>query len=304
MSLVGYAYYKHKINQEKISSKASINYREIQRKKLQINNTDSSVLEFIEGGLSREKTDFARDLEKKLYCAGWKISRSVFHLIEISVSLGFVCFSYLWLTMPFVILSIFSGPIICRGILNFIVERKAKTFEVEFGQFIMSLVSLLKTGMTPIIAMENAGKALEENSPVRLEVESLIEALRNGMDEERALSRFGDTVYSPTIETFVQILLVGKKFGGSFADSLERLAALVRKRLAFKMEAKASVAQAKMSMWVVFGAFAFGLGLLFFVMDEFRQAISEGFGRTLFHFVIVVSIVALLMFQKIVKIRL
>lgn len=298
-------YIRYRINKERISAQASVNYKEIQRKRLQTNSdySDSTVLEFVEGGLARDKTDAARDLEKRLYCAGWNITRPVFHIIEVATSFFLVSFSYFLLSTPFVILSIFAGPLICRGILDFIVERKARAFEQDFSHFLMSMVSLLKTGMTPVVAMENAGKALDEGSPVRYEVESLIESLRNGLNEERAFSRFADTIYSSMIETFVQIMLVGKRFGGSLADSLERLAALVRKKQAFQMEAKASVAQARMSMWVVIGLFILGIGVLFGVLEEFRNSVKSGFGRSLLHFVICVNIVAAWLFSKITKIK-
>ncbi|MCS6893507.1 MAG: hypothetical protein NZO16_02925 [Deltaproteobacteria bacterium] len=209
------AYVRFKVNKERISAGVSTNYKKIQKSRLpNANLEDTNVLEFVEGGISRDKTDFARDLEKRLYCANWNIGRGVFHLIEVAISFGAVCFSYLFLSTPFVVFSFFIGPILCRGVLDFIVERKAKIFEQDFGQFIMSMVSLLKTGMTPVIAMESSAKALDDGSLVKAEVESLVESLRNGFNEERALSKFADTIYSPTVETFIQIMMVGKKVWG------------------------------------------------------------------------------------------
>ncbi len=304
VSLVLFGYYRFRVNTERISSKASINYRSVQRKTLGTLKSESdSVLEFLEGSISRDRTDFARDLEKKLYCAGWNIPRSVFHLIEFGLSLGLMVFSYVFLSIPFVIFSIFLGPVLCRGVLDFLVERKARMFEQDFAHFIMSTVSLLKTGVAPMLALEGAAKVLEENSLVRKEVESFIEAVRNGFNEEKALSRFGDTIYSPILETFVQILLAGKKFGGSLADSLERLAALVRRKTAFQLEAKAALAQAKASMWVVAGAFLLCLFLFVYTFEGFAEAISTKFGRAVFHFVIVINLTAMLIFRNLVRIK-
>ncbi|MCS6893508.1 MAG: hypothetical protein NZO16_02930 [Deltaproteobacteria bacterium] len=70
------------------------------------------------------------------------------------------------------------------------------------------------------------------------------------------------------------------------------------------MEAKAALGQAKASMWVVFGAFMICLLVLALVLDNFRTAISEGWGRSIFHFVIVLNLVALLIFRHIVRFRL
>jgi len=303
LALASTAIYRYKVATERFSEKFSTNYKKLQRKSLGLTE-ETQAKELLEGALAKDKTEESKLLEKKLFCAGWSITPGAFRLLEASISLVCITFSYAFLTLPFVIFSIFAGPLICRLILDFVVEHKVKRFEKDFGQFLMSLLSLLKTGMTPIQAMEAVANTLDDESLVKAETMEMLEALRNGVNEERAISRFGERILSPSIEAFIQVLLVGKRFGGSLADSLERLATIVRKRIQFKLEAKAAVGQAKLSLLIIVAVLSLAMLVLALTFPGFKEAFNDGLGRSVLHFVIVCVLCSLVLIRKITNIKL
>ncbi len=189
-----------------------------------------------------------KSLSKRLRYGAWPISPLVFYLMMVSLSLGVVTLVSTFadrFVLPFALL---SGPLVMNGLLNRRIERRVRLFSADYAQFLMTVVSLLKTGMTPSGALEEAARGLPPNALVRAEVLLMIERIRVGMSEERSIGAFGEDIDHPEIELFVQSLLLGLRVGGSLADSLERLSKQVRKRQHFKSSSVASVAQQRGSM--------------------------------------------------------
>ncbi|MCB0331821.1 MAG: type II secretion system F family protein, partial [Bdellovibrionales bacterium] len=148
-------------------------------------------------------------------------------------------------------LSLVSGPFLMGFLLNRAVERRFKAFDQDYPQFLLSLVGLLKTGMNAMAALEAAANGLEQGSLVRSEVEIMMERLRFGVSEDRSIGSFGEDIYHPEIELFVQALLLSRRVGGTLSDTLERLAKQVRKRQYFRMAAQAAVGMQRGSIWFI-----------------------------------------------------
>lgn len=192
-----------------------------------------------------------KSLSKRLRYGAWSISPQVFYLTTVSLSLAILALVATFadrFVLPFTLL---SGPLIMNGLLRRSIERRVRLFSADYAQFLMTVVSLLKTGMTPSGALEEAARGLPPGALVRTEVLLMIERIRVGMSEERSIGAFGEDIDHPEIELFVQSLLLGLRVGGSLADSLERLSKQVRKRQHFKSSAISSVAQQRGSMLAI-----------------------------------------------------
>jgi tight adherence protein B len=127
-------------------------------------------------------------------------------------------------------------------------NKRSAAFEKDYASFLMSFVSLLKSGLTTIGALETAGKSLDEDSLIRAEIELVIQRIKMGLSEEQALGQFGEDIYHPEIEMFLEAVILSKKLGGNLSSTVERLAKQVRKRSQFKSQAMAAVGMEKGSL--------------------------------------------------------
>lgn len=180
-------------------------------------------------------------ISRRLKYARWRISPLVYYLFAFAISAALFTLISPHVNPLLRICSLLAGPIIMRGILSYCIERRSNRFDADYPQFLMSVVGLLKTGMTPSGALETAARGLERNSLVREEVLLMLERVRLGILEDRSIGAFGEDIHHPEIELFVQALLLSYRIGGNLSESIERLSRQVRRRQYFKSSAHAAV---------------------------------------------------------------
>lgn len=149
------------------------------------------------------------------------------------------------------LMSLFVGPLLVNYVINKRIETRARKFDADFPQFLLSVVGMLKTGLNTVQALQAGAEGLEENSLVRQEVELMLERLRLGVSEDRSIGSFGEDIHHEEIELFVQALILSRRVGGTLSDTLDRLAKQVRKRQNFKMAASGAVGMHRGSIWVI-----------------------------------------------------
>lgn len=190
-------------------------------------------------------------LEKRLRFARWKITPMQFRSIQVFATLLLFIPAYLYTKPVIWVTAIFLAWNLVNGMLNMAVHRRFKQFDMDYPVFLLQLVSMLKTGMSVMTGLENAAKALNEDSLVRAEIMLLLERLRLGLSEEQAINAFGEDIAHPEIELFVQSLLLCRRVGGTLSHTLERLAKQVRKRQQFRDQAVAAVGMERSSIYAI-----------------------------------------------------
>ena len=190
-------------------------------------------------------------MEKMLRYARWSITPLQFRGIQIFLAVLFFLPAYLHATVFIQMLMFFVGYATPKTLLDRSLKKRFEAFDEDYPVMLLSYVSLLKTGMSPIAGLEAAGKGLDETSLVRAEIELLIERLRLGLAEEQAISAFGETVAHPELELFVQSLILSRRVGGTLSQTLERLARQVRKRQQFRKQAVAAVGMERSSLQMI-----------------------------------------------------
>jgi len=190
-------------------------------------------------------------LAKKIRFARWKMAPSVFRLFELGLSIIAFLILSLFLSPIFLPISFVVGPLIMRSLLKKSVETRFLAFDKDYAPFLLSVVGLLKTGMTPLVAIGAAAEGLEPESLLRLEVEVMIERTRYGVAEEASIGSFGEDINHPEIELFVQALLLSRSVGGVLSDTLERLARQTRRRQHFRASAMSQVSLQRASIVVI-----------------------------------------------------
>lgn len=202
-------------------------------------------------------------LAKKFKYAQWKrMSMPVYRAIQIVVSVFFyilICYvvekgtgNKLSLVFQALIL-LTSGPLLVGSILERAVNKRFKAFDKDYPAFLLSLIGLIKTGMTTMAAIEAAAKGLDETSLMKQECDLMIERLRVGVPEEASIGAFAEDIYHPEVELFVQALLLSRRVGGTLSDTLDRLARQIRKRQYFRSQAHAAVGLQRGSVLFIVG---------------------------------------------------
>lgn len=215
------------------------------------------------------KTTGARlTLTKKLRYAQWKTAPLTFRVFELGIAVIAVMLSSLVLTSVFVPFTACLGPLVMHSLLNRAMNARFSAFDKDYAAFLLSIVGLLKTGMTPMTAIESAAEGLEPGSLLRIEVEVMIERTRYGVPEDASIGSFAENINHPEIELFVQALLLSRAVGGTLSDTLERLSRQTRKRQHFRNSAKSQVALQRGSIVTIIVLLAALEGFLYFTFPE------------------------------------
>ena len=224
--------------------------------------------EFHQARIKREASSKIT-LEKRLRFARLKLPPLVFLALEIFLSVSTVYLLSIKCNIFFsFVVGSFIGPITMNAILNTLINRRAKRFDFDFAAFLMSLVSLIRTGQNTMTAIETAALGLDQNSLVREEVSLMIERLRLGVPEEQSIGSFAEDVQYTETELFVQALLLSRRVGGNLSETLERLAKQARKRQHFRQSAQAAVGMQRGSIWFILVVMVALEGFLYFSMSE------------------------------------
>jgi len=238
------------------------------------------ALEYAYKAPQKKRSSSVLTLEKKLKYAQWNLSPLLFRGAELFLSLialGIVS-QYFHLLIQF--FSLLTGPLVMRWALNLGVSRRFKAFDADYPQMLLSLVGLLKTGMNPLQALESAAKGLDRGSLVRKEVETMMLRVRYGVPEEKSIGAFGEDIFHPEIELFVQALLLAQRVGGgALSNTLDRLAKQVRKRQYFRLSAQAAVGMQRGSIWFIIAILgALQVYLYVIYPESIMGAMNDPFG--------------------------
>ena len=197
-------------------------------------------------------SDTRLTLRKRLkYAQLSHIPPYAFALAQVVVSLVSIAIVRQFFDLPLQLMSLAVGPLLMNWLLNAKVDSRFMKFDADYPSFLLSLVGLLKTGMNPVQALGAAAEALEPDALVKVEVELMLERLKLGVSEERSIGSFGEDIYHPEIELFVQALILSRRVGGNLSETLDRLAKQVRKRQYFRSSANAAVGLQRGSIWFI-----------------------------------------------------
>lgn len=243
-------------------------------------------------------------LEKKLKYAQWKMKPTTYRIFMVLGSASAVIIAMTKFNIIFQAAALFMGPMLMGALVMRAVNKRFKAFDRDYPAFLLSLVGLLKTGMNPLQGLGAAAESLEEESLVRQEIEVMLERLRLGVSEDKSIGAFGEDVYHPEIELFVQALILSRRLGGTLSDTLDRLARQVRRRQYFREQAVAAVGLQRGSIWFIL---SIQVGLMFYIYLVLPQFVMESIespqGWQVWQFGIMVMAIGMYWVRKVSNIR-
>ena len=127
------------------------------------------------------------------------------------------------------------------------IKDRANRFTEDYSTMLMAAASSIKVGLTPYHALERSVNMLSKDSLVKLEVNTLLQKLRNGSNRDSAISEFASSIRQPDIELFRSAFILVLDNGGRFAPTLSRLASVSYGRMSLIRSALVSTANMRMT---------------------------------------------------------
>lgn len=265
----------------------------------------TNVLKTAEQARVERIADSRLTLEKRLRFAQLNMLHpGLYYLSAVLISLFAFTLASLKFGIVLRVVALFTGPLFMRWLVTFFMDKRYNRFDSDYPAFLLSLVSLMKTGMNTMTALDTSSKGLDEESMVRQEVQLMNERLRYGVPEEKSVGSFGEDVYHPEIELFVQALLLSRRVGGNLSDTLERLAKQVRRRQYFRKSANAAIGMQRGSIWIILLIMMVMLVYLYVVYPEaITTAIGDESGWMLWQIGICAILLGIFWIRQVTKIK-
>jgi Flp pilus assembly protein TadB len=168
-------------------------------------------------------------------------------------------------------------------------SRNQRRFLDIFPDALDLIVRAVRGGLPVLEAIELAAR--EIRTPVAVEFERMLGEIRIGVEMEDAFQHAADRIRVPDFRFFVVSLLLQRRTGGSIAETLSNLSAIIRQRKALRMKARALTAES-MASTVVIAIMPFVAGVGLFLIN--REMISILFVDPRGRFMLGVAVVSLL----------
>jgi tight adherence protein B len=265
----------------------------------------ASLLAANQGEATKKQEDVTSPgLGRRLYFAQWSITALQYRILQLSVTAIVVGGIYPFLKLPLVLLTLGMTPLLIESILERSIRSRFNRFDKDYPDFLMAFISRLKSGMNSLTALQSAASGFSESSLIRIEIELMLERIRLGIQEEQAISAFGETIAHPEIDLFVQGLILSRRVGGSFAQTIERLSKQVRKRQEFRKKAVGAVAMERGSgVMIAFVMIGTMVAIYFSAPDIIMGSFTSDLGQMIFQGGASVSIVGFYVQKKITEIK-
>ena len=154
-----------------------------------------------------------------------------------------------------------------RMILSFLVKRRIKKFTANFAEAIDLIVRGVRTGMTVGECLGVVGREMPE--PIGIEFRSITEGLQMGLTLEESINRFTARVPSNETRFFSIVLVTQQTTGGNLAETLAKLAGILRDRKRMRDKIRALSSEAKSSAGII-GSLPFAVGaILSFIAPDY-----------------------------------
>jgi tight adherence protein B len=146
--------------------------------------------------------------------------------------------------------------------------------------------------------------AKEVPDPMGTEFSVFIEEVNLGLPLGDALKKFEERMNLPEVRLFNTALMVQREVGGSLAELLTKLSAIIRDRFRIERLIKSLTAQNRISAWTVCSVPPFLAFFMFIrepvMMNKFMQ---NPIGRSLMAAALFLEVCGILVFRKIIKIH-
>ncbi|NVJ51649.1 MAG: type II secretion system F family protein [Gammaproteobacteria bacterium] len=204
------------------------------------------------------------------------------------------------LLIPAVLVAVLAGffPTL---LYKFLRKRRHKIFIMQLPDMLQASATAMKAGSSLNQAIESVVN--EESGPISQEFDLFLRELRVGVDFNQALNNIYDRVPLQDLKLVVSGMQISRDIGGNLADTLERLADTLRRKIEMEGKIDALTAQGRAQGYVMTGL-PILLGFVLFQMEpeHMSKLWTQWYGWIVIALVIIMEAIGYFFIRKIVNI--
>ena len=244
-----------------------------------------------------------QSLAIELAATGDRVSAMQLAVVGVVVALlgGGVCLLVLrWPAIIAVLLGVGGGFVAAAGFLRSAQQRFQRRFVDLFPEALDVIVRAVRAGLPVLDAMEAATGTIGE--PIAGEFGRLLDELRIGIDLEAALEHATERIRVADFRFFCATLILQRRTGGSLAETLANLAALIRRRKEVRLKARALSAESRATAYVI-GTLPFLLAAVMFFVNPglISLLVTDHRGKIMLGIAVVFFITGFAMMRSMIK---
>jgi tight adherence protein B len=249
------------------------------------------------------KIGFIQRLERMIDMAGLKIDYKAFALLVLVFAVAFCGIGFVLRRGTILaIIFFFIGGAIPLIYLSSKKKSRLVKFTEQFPNALDMIARSLRVGHSLSAAILMVGN--EMSDPVAGLFKTAYEEQTLGLSIKDALGQMMERMPSADLQLFVTAVNVHREVGGNIAESLEKLAGVIRERLKIRRQVRVYSAQARLSGYILV-AVPPVMALFFYVttpgyMDELVTTTVGKYGIV---YAVVSQIIGFLIIRKIINIR-
>lgn len=176
------------------------------------------------------------------------------------------------------VLAVAAAPASAFVVLRLVQARFRDKFLNSFPDALDLIGRAVRAGLPITEAMTLAAQEIPD--PVGSEFRQTLAEMQLGVEAQDALQKTADRIRVQDFRFYVVTLALQRRTGGSLAETLGNLSAIIRARKALRLKARALSSESKMSA-AVLGILPFVVGGLMYVMnhDLMSVALTDARGR-------------------------
>ena len=181
-------------------------------------------------------------------------------------------------------------------------NKRNLKFTEQFPGALEMVARSLKAGHALSAAIQLVGTELTD--PVGTLFKTAYEEQTLGLSMKDYLSQMLDSMPSMDLQLFVTAVNIHKDVGGNLAESLERLAYMIRQRLKIRRQVKVYSAQARLSAMILLVLPIFmAVFFYIFVPGYMEELLTSNAGKYGIAFAVIAQCLGFLVIRKIINIR-
>jgi tight adherence protein B len=225
----------------------------------------------------------------------------LFALNLIFILISFVVIFFISNSVIVALVVSFLCGLLPKVIFRVLTKNRQRKFIMQLPDMLQSTSTAMKAGASLNHAIESV--VVEESGPISQEFDLFLRELRLGVDFNDALDNVYDRVPLMDFKLVISGMQISREIGGNLADTLERLASTLRRKLEMEGKIDALTAQGR-AQGVVMTALPLVLGYILFLMEPEQMSLlwTEWYGWLVIALVAFMEIAGFLVIRKIVNI--
>jgi tight adherence protein B len=195
------------------------------------------------------------------------------------------------------------------GYVKMIRAKYYRKFDEQLADTLMLMSNSLKAGFSFLQSVEMVAR--EAQPPISEEFGRMTQEIALGVPITQAMDSMAERINSMDLSLMVTAVLIQREVGGSLAEILETIAAVIRERVRIKGEIRTLTTQGRMT-GMLLGALPISLGFILHFVTKMMAPDQESFvmplintamGQTMLMIAIVMQIIGFISIMKIVSIK-